>query len=128
MVKVSKSRRTYPLCGDRRFGALEQAQAQLVGQLTQLGRTGIEPLAHPHAAGHLGKPERLLEEAIAAKRLDRLEVSLAQRINPNMLLNRPGSSCRSIQNRCPRIHQRGFAACRSATTRIGGQLALGFFR
>lgn len=63
---------------DRRLGALEQAQAQLVGQLTQLGRTGIEPLAHPHAAGHLGKPERLLEEAIAAKRLDRLEVALAQ--------------------------------------------------
>ena len=45
-------------------------------------RARIEPLAHPDAAGHLGEPERLLEEAVAAKRLDRLEVALAQAQQP----------------------------------------------
>ena len=114
---------------DRRLGALEQAQAQLVGQLAQLGRAGIEPLAHPHAAGHLGEPERFLEEAVAAKRLDRLEVALAQAQQPHHRLDQIRGP-HALRHRQPRVDHR-LDLCRLTAlpdqrqARVGGQVELG---
>ena len=38
-------------------GAFEQTQAEFVGQLTQFGTPGIEPLAHPGATRDLGQTQ-----------------------------------------------------------------------
>ena len=67
-----------PVGGDGRLGAGEQAQGQFVGQLADRASLGIESLAHPDGAGHLGQPQGFLEKAVAAKCLDGFEVALAQ--------------------------------------------------
>jgi len=120
-----------PLVGAHRgFGALEQTQRQFVGVLAQHRPLRVEPLAQPFAAGHFADIERLTEKAVAAKRLDRCEVVLAQRHQPDHALDQV-SRRHARRYRHPSVqhqgHLRRFAALADQRQpRVGGQLAVGF--
>ena len=73
--------------GDRRLGAAQQPHAPSVRVLPQHRRLRLQLLPQPDAARHLTDPQRLLEEAIPAKALDRLEIALAQRQQPDIALH-----------------------------------------
>lgn len=75
---------------DRRLSPLQQAYRQLTGRVPYQAGFAVQPLTHPHAAGDLRQPQRLLEETVLPERLYGFKVTLTQTQQTNHALDQIG--------------------------------------